>query len=68
MNAAPQFRRTAADLGCIKLGLPRRGQLVTGTTGLGFRGQAVPAPFTKALRPELDAALAAEGLLGLPLA
>ena len=43
--------------GCIKLGMPGRGQLVPGTTASGFWGQAVPAPFTRAFGSELDAAL-----------
>ena len=43
--------------GCAKLGQSGQGQLVLGIAGQGLRGQAVPAPFTKAVELELDAAL-----------
>ena len=43
--------------GCIKLRFPGRGQLVLGTTGLKFQGQAGPATFSSAFGLELDAGL-----------
>jgi hypothetical protein len=50
-----------ASAGCLKLRLPGRGQLVPGTVGLKLRGQAVPAPSSKASEVELEAALSAGG-------
>ena len=46
--------------GCIKLQFLGRGQLVPDTVCLMLRGQAVPAPFSRAFELELDAALAVQ--------
>ena len=46
--------------GCLKPQLPGWEQLVPGTVGLMFRGQAVPAPSSRAIDLELGAILGAQ--------